>query len=458
MRYLVAGLTVLACALAVTSARAEVFESERGNTYVSDGVGKDDVVPVVIVEGGLATDAAKLWPLLSARTKLVMVETPSLRSMLDRPEGGGLVTQAVDGALEEAAKHHDVDRCPWIVVAFSKAAPHLANLVLSDPERFQGLVVANGAPPDGALLVDRTRLEGFEVLVLNSAEDKVSPLAQARAFTDLLHGAGASVEGKSLLTDDHMAVLGPESVAAMGGLLARAAARPVPTRPLARPWRTIETKSKDGLVLTADLWETGSPTAPILLLFHQARSSRGEYRPIARRLVEEGYNCLALDARSGAQWAGVLNETAARARKEGKADAYLDARQDLERAIAWARELGFTGRLAIWGSSYSAALSMFVGQEAEVTAVLAFSPGDYLPPKGSTPAAAAKLSKPVLVVCAPKEEAGARVVFERIASAEKELYVHPGGLHGSRTLYVSADPAPAWARVLAFLEARLLAD
>ncbi len=454
MKYAVS-LLAFVLVLAAPEAWAEPHRSERGNVFVSDGLERDAVVPVVIVEGGLAEDAGALWPLLSARTKLVLVETPRLRSLLGRPESGAEVARALEGALAEAAKHHEIARCPWVVVAFSRAAPHLIQLVLSDPERFQGLVIANGSPPAQALLVDRTALDGFEVLILNSAEDPVSPLARAKALGECLKEAGARVADPSLPTDDHLAPVGEAGVQPILSLISRAAARSVTPRPLDRPWKRVETKSADGLLLTADLYDTGNPKAPIVLLFHQARSSRGEYRPIARRLVRDGYNCLALDARSGAQWAGVLNETAARAKADGKPATYVDARPDLERAVAWARELGFEGKMAVWGSSYSAALVMFVGGNEEVAAVLAFSPGDFLTPRGSTLEAATVLTKPVLIVCPPGEETQARSILERVAGEEKSLYVHPAGLHGSRTLYVAPDPGPAWKKVLAFMEAHL---
>jgi dienelactone hydrolase len=171
--------------------------------------------------------------------------------------------------------------------------------------------------------------------------------------------------------------------------------------------------------------------------------------------VKAGYNCLALDARSGAQWAGTLNETAARAKAKGLDQRYAMALDDLMRAVQWARELGYTGKLAVWGSSYSAALVLFRGMAKGADCVVAFSPGDYVQPKGSTLEAAARLAKPVLVVCPPKEERGARAVFDLIPSETKEILVHEEGLHGSRTLYVSPKPEPAWEKVLAFLEAHL---
>jgi len=60
----------------------------------------------------------------------------------------------------------------------------------------------------------------------------------------------------------------------------------------------IEFPSKDGLMITADSYEM-LPGKGFILLCHQADFSRGEYTETAKRLNEMGYNCLAIDQRSG---------------------------------------------------------------------------------------------------------------------------------------------------------------
>jgi len=221
--------------------------------------------------------------------------------------------------------------------------------------------------------------------------------------------------------------------------------------------KTVELAARDGLAVTADLYEVGDKKKPFLLLCHQARSSRGEYRDIAPRLVKAGFNCLALDQRSGRGLPkvsrGVTNETAARAAEAGKPTGYLDARPDIEAAIAWIRKQGYTGKLTLWGSSYSASLALMIGAESkELSAVIAFSPGEYLRPRGSVAKAAAKLKLPLLVVAPQKEKDQATALFEATASKDKTLLVDPRNLHGSRTLFLAEDPKPAWKAVLAFLK------
>ena len=57
--------------------------------------------------------------------------------------------------------------------------------------------------------------------------------------------------------------------------------------------------SKDGVRITADYYKVHADTVPLILLFHQAGWSRGEYIEIAPRLTQMGFNCMAIDLRSG---------------------------------------------------------------------------------------------------------------------------------------------------------------
>ena len=74
-------------------------------------------------------------------------------------------------------------------------------------------------------------------------------------------------------------------------------------------FKTVHYKSKDGIQITADLYMSHKTSAPFIVLFHQARWSRGEYREIAPKLNKMGFNCLAVDQRSGDAVNGVENET-----------------------------------------------------------------------------------------------------------------------------------------------------
>ena len=110
-------------------------------------------------------------------------------------------------------------------------------------------------------------------------------------------------------------------------------------------------ESADGLPIKGDVYRPGAPSSTAIVLFHQAGSSRGEYRDIAPRLARKGFLALAVDQRSGKTFAGVVNETAAKAKAQGKPTNYTDALPDLEASIRFAREKLGARSVVIWGSS-----------------------------------------------------------------------------------------------------------
>src|SRR5512141_1038686 len=72
---------------------------------------------------------------------------------------------------------------------------------------------------------------------------------------------------------------------------------PVP-KPVAA--REISFAAKDGGKVFADLYRSGPKAAgAVVLMFHQARSSAAEYYPIAPRVQKLGFECFAVDQRSG---------------------------------------------------------------------------------------------------------------------------------------------------------------
>ena len=95
--------------------------------------------------------------------------------------------------------------------------------------------------------------------------------------------------------------------------------------------------SKDSLPITADMYSVDE-SKPYIILCHQAGYSRGEYKEIATKLNKLGYNCLAIDLRSGGEVNGIKNETAAAALKKKKPQGYLDAEQDIVAALDYLYE------------------------------------------------------------------------------------------------------------------------
>jgi dienelactone hydrolase len=210
-------------------------------------------------------------------------------------------------------------------------------------------------------------------------------------------------------------------------------------------------KATDGVTIHGRYYAATAPKA-LILLFHQAGSSKDEYVQIAPRLIDAGYSALAIDQRSGGDLFGP-NETAAGL---GRKTDYLDAEKDLEAAVAWSKQKRLP--VILWGSSYSSSLIFVVAaRHPEIKAVLAFSPGEYFDDKSMVRNAASHVSAAVYVTSSNSDEEieAARSIIAASPSKLKEQYVpHTGGVHGSSTLIETKDPKGAkdnWKAVLTFL-------
>jgi pimeloyl-ACP methyl ester carboxylesterase len=222
---------------------------------------------------------------------------------------------------------------------------------------------------------------------------------------------------------------------------------------------SIDFPTQGGIQGRADVYASKNPSAALVLLFHQAGWSRGEYREVAPKLVDAGYRVMAVDQRSGGAVNGVENETHRRAGKMGLARGYLDAYADLEAALAYARKALGATRIIVWGSSYSASLVFRLAAEHPdvVTAVLAFAPGEYFE-KQKSPVYiwdfAKRVKQPLFVTSSKKERAQVKPIFDA-SPAEKKILFTPAsrGQHGSRALWEKfPDHDVYWAAVNGFLK------
>lgn len=222
---------------------------------------------------------------------------------------------------------------------------------------------------------------------------------------------------------------------------------------------TLEFPSADGLPVTADLYMVHGKDAPFILLFHRAGWSRGEYREIAPELNRGGFNCMAVDQRSGGEINGVKNITAMKAEKAGKATGFLDALQDMEAAVKFVRRKYASGPLILWGSSYSASLVIkMAGDKPDMAdAVVSFSPGEYFTRFGKSPTfiadAAARIRCPVFITAAKTERGRWIRIFNRIMRTDVISYVPVvEGAHGSQALWKSTEGHEGyWKAVMGFL-------
>jgi dienelactone hydrolase len=235
-----------------------------------------------------------------------------------------------------------------------------------------------------------------------------------------------------------------------------------PAPPPQPQFSAIEFSSLDQLQVTADLYTAGDKHAPTIVLVHQSGASRGEYRQIAPRLQELGFNALAIDSRWGERdpWNGVTNETAARFGTPAIAasgdipqikSVHHAAAQDIRAALEWLNANDYTGAKLLWGSSISANLVLKVAADPtqRVAAVLSFSPGEYYKDQpNELRAAITGLQLPTLIACGVDEEDIAKPVFDAIPSKQKVFYRAIGGRHGASILI---DDPKNWAGITPFL-------
>jgi len=203
--------------------------------------------------------------------------------------------------------------------------------------------------------------------------------------------------------------------------------------------KTIKIKSSDGIEVTADLYEISDTTAPVILLFHQAGYSRGEYIETAPKLNKMGFTCLAVDQRSGNEVNGIKNETNKQAKEKGLGTKYEDALPDLKAALDYAKE-NFTNRqIILWGSSYSASLVFILGSEYqdEISAIVSFSPGEYFTYNDQKiEYYAGKVQCPVFITSAKNEHKDWEAVYNAVQGVEKTYFLPESkGKHGSRALW-----------------------
>ena len=223
--------------------------------------------------------------------------------------------------------------------------------------------------------------------------------------------------------------------------------------------KEITYSASDGLEITADLYMDNPADSPFIILFHQARWSRGEYLEIAPKLNKLGFNCMAVDQRSGGEVNDVKNKTFQRAEKQQLGTKYVDAEVDMISSIKYVKnEYPKAKKLIVWGSSYSSALVLKIaGDRNDIDAVLSFAPGEYFERMGKPADYVAQSAKnilvPVFITSMKSEKPNWWNIYEVIPSIGKDYFIpETEGQHGSRALW---EKFPAhknyWKAVEAFL-------
>ncbi|MDF2438231.1 MAG: hypothetical protein K0Q95_2607 [Bacteroidota bacterium] len=214
---------------------------------------------------------------------------------------------------------------------------------------------------------------------------------------------------------------------------------------------TVTFPSKDGLMITADEY-VEDEKMPYMILLHQAGFSRGEYINTATRFQKFGYNCLAVDLRSGKEVNGITNETAALAAKKRKTTGYLDTEQDILAAIDYIYKKT-NKKVILVGSSYSASLVLKIAAGSDkVKAVLAFSPGEYFTGKLNVKDAIRLLDKPVFVTSSKSEAADVAALVKEVKN-KNQFTPSNAGDHGSKALWKESNPNyhEYWLALLMFM-------
>lgn len=217
----------------------------------------------------------------------------------------------------------------------------------------------------------------------------------------------------------------------------------------------------DSIKIYGDLYES-QKTDPVILLFHQGGSNaRAEYGSIIPKLTEQGFNVLAIDQRVGGQIYGNFNRTVAEIHDNtfDNPYGYCDALNNLESALDYMINSGFSGDKILWGSSYSASLAIQLAnkRQEDVLAVLAFSPASGKPLAKCRPEQYFESLKTHLLILRPPNEMNNENTIAQIDLANQHnhrTYVAKHGVHGSSMLIperVGNNVDETWEVVNAFL-------
>ena len=205
---------------------------------------------------------------------------------------------------------------------------------------------------------------------------------------------------------------------------------------------TVQFKTMDKVTVTADLYVAKPSSAPFIILFHQAKYSRGEYLETAPKLNAMGFNCMAVDLRSGGVVNGVDNKTYNYADSLGMETRYVDAYTDMRAALSYVKRKYPNSKIILFGSSYSASLAIKLASDFPegISGVVAFSPGEYFSKFGWSrdiiQISASRIKCPVFIASSHDEKDSWQKIYNAIPVQTKVAFVpDEGGKHGSKALW-----------------------
>jgi dienelactone hydrolase len=222
---------------------------------------------------------------------------------------------------------------------------------------------------------------------------------------------------------------------------------------------TVQFMTNDKVMVTADVYAPNNVKAPFIILFHQATYSRGEFLEIAPKLNAFGFNCMAVDLRSGEGVNGLENMTWKYADSLGMQTRYIDAYNDMRAALSYVKRKYPGSKIILLGSSYSASLSIKLASDFPdgISGVVAFSPGEYFSKFGWSrdiiQLSAAKVKCPVFITSSSDEKDSWQKIYDAIPGTSKVAFLpQSSGKHGAKTLW-SAFPESTeyWQALKSFL-------
>ena len=221
---------------------------------------------------------------------------------------------------------------------------------------------------------------------------------------------------------------------------------------------TIKFPSKDSIQISADAYIVHDLNEPFIILFHQATFSRGEYLEVAPKLNKAGFNCMAVDLRSGKAVNGIKNITHENTKKASMPYRFIDTYQDIEASVDYVLGNFAKGQLIIWGSSYSASLVIkYAGEHEDVDGIVSFSPGEYFKNEGKSvdfiKKSASRVEVPIFVTSKGTEKDNWLEIYSSIPGKKKSFFLPDfEGKHGSVALWETSEGNEKyWKAVTLFL-------
>ncbi len=198
----------------------------------------------------------------------------------------------------------------------------------------------------------------------------------------------------------------------------------------------VKTKAADGVTVYGETYfgELGED-APIIALFHQAGGDgRGEYGPLTDWLNEIGFRVIAWDQRAGGDRFGGVNRTV---EGFGENAGYCAGYPDLEAGLGYTLKAAKGAPLAVWGSSYSAALVFRLAHDhaEKIDAVVAASPASGDPMEGCRlETVLDEIFLPVLALRPRREIEFTQSQADLLIEAGVTFHIVENGVHGSSML------------------------